>query len=194
MTGLGPGPHDFAEHTHRPAAGRASDAGVDGGAEPLVRHPAGPQALPWLVSGAPFGDHGAAWRNGPTLWTRCGTHASACRIRPVIPCWASLYQRAEWPPQADGDEIVAAVRDGWERIRPFSTGGDYVNFQLAEEDAQNRRRLPLSAPPAGQGAVRPGQRVPRQPQHQSARMRSASSGTLAIPAAVPPGCADSKFL
>ncbi|MCX5006688.1 FAD-binding oxidoreductase [Streptomyces sp. NBC_00638] len=39
-----------------------------------------------------------------------------------------------WPPQADGDGIVAAVRKGWERIRPFSTGGNYVNFQLAEDD------------------------------------------------------------
>jgi hypothetical protein len=29
------------------------------------------------------------------------------------------------------DEHVAWVRDEWERIRPFSTGGDYVNFQLA---------------------------------------------------------------
>ncbi|MEU6180423.1 FAD-binding oxidoreductase [Streptomyces coeruleorubidus] len=40
-----------------------------------------------------------------------------------------------WPPQADGDGIVAAVRKGWERIRPFSTGGNYVNFQLAEDEA-----------------------------------------------------------
>ena len=38
-----------------------------------------------------------------------------------------------WPPDASGDEIVAAVREGWERIRPFSTGGNYVNFQLAED-------------------------------------------------------------
>ncbi|HEX2142906.1 MAG TPA: FAD-binding oxidoreductase [Glycomyces sp.] len=41
-----------------------------------------------------------------------------------------------WPPDADGgDRIVAEVRAGWERIRPFSTGGNYVNFQLAEDDA-----------------------------------------------------------
>jgi FAD/FMN-containing dehydrogenase len=39
-----------------------------------------------------------------------------------------------WPPQADGDGIVAAVREGWERIRPFSTGGNYVNFQLDDDD------------------------------------------------------------
>lgn len=40
-----------------------------------------------------------------------------------------------WPPDAAGDEIVAAVREGWESIRPFSTGGNYVNFQQAEDDA-----------------------------------------------------------
>jgi hypothetical protein len=41
-----------------------------------------------------------------------------------------------WPPGADGgDRIVAEVRAGWERIKPFSTGGNYVNFQLAEDDA-----------------------------------------------------------
>lgn len=39
-----------------------------------------------------------------------------------------------WPPGTDGDGIVAAVRDGWQKIRPYSTGGNYVNFQLAEDD------------------------------------------------------------
>lgn len=42
-----------------------------------------------------------------------------------------------WPPDESGDDIVAAVREGWERIRPFSTGGNYVNFQMAE-DGQDR--------------------------------------------------------
>ncbi|MBW1599201.1 FAD-binding oxidoreductase [Streptomyces sp. JJ38] len=40
-----------------------------------------------------------------------------------------------WPPRADGEGIVGAVRKGWESIRPFSTGGNYVNFQLSEDDA-----------------------------------------------------------
>ncbi len=40
-----------------------------------------------------------------------------------------------WPPGGDGDEIVTSVREGWEQIRPFSTGGNYVNFQMAEDDA-----------------------------------------------------------
>jgi FAD/FMN-containing dehydrogenase len=39
-----------------------------------------------------------------------------------------------WPPQVSGDGIVAAVREGWEKIRPFSTGGNYVNFQQAGDD------------------------------------------------------------
>jgi hypothetical protein len=32
------------------------------------------------------------------------------------------------------DPHVRWVRDAWETIRPFSTGGNYVNFQLAEDD------------------------------------------------------------
>jgi FAD/FMN-containing dehydrogenase len=41
---------------------------------------------------------------------------------------------ADWPPDAPGDDHIAWAREGWERIRPFSTGGNYVNFQLAEDD------------------------------------------------------------
>jgi FAD/FMN-containing dehydrogenase len=42
---------------------------------------------------------------------------------------------ATWPPGAPADPHVAWARDGWERIRPCSTGGNYVNFQLADDDA-----------------------------------------------------------
>jgi FAD/FMN-containing dehydrogenase len=56
---------------------------------------------------------------------------------------------ATWPPGAPSDPHVAWARAGWERIRPFSTGGTYVNFQLAEDDStrtaaaygKNYRRL-----------------------------------------------------
>jgi len=41
-----------------------------------------------------------------------------------------------WPPGVPDDEPVAWVRASWERIRRFSTGGNYVNFQLAEDDAK----------------------------------------------------------
>jgi FAD/FMN-containing dehydrogenase len=38
------------------------------------------------------------------------------------------------PDDPRGDEHIAWVRESWGRIRPFSTGGNYVNFQLAEDD------------------------------------------------------------
>jgi FAD/FMN-containing dehydrogenase len=41
---------------------------------------------------------------------------------------------ATWPPGAPSDPHVAWARDGWERTRPFSSGGNYVNFQLADDD------------------------------------------------------------
>lgn len=41
-----------------------------------------------------------------------------------------------WPPTAPAEPQVAWVRSSWERIRPFSTGGNYVNFQLRDDDEQ----------------------------------------------------------
>lgn len=39
-----------------------------------------------------------------------------------------------WPPdEPRGDEFVAWVRHAWERVRPYSTGATYVNFQTADE-------------------------------------------------------------
>ena len=38
-----------------------------------------------------------------------------------------------WPADTGADAHVAWVRDAWQSIRPFSTGGNYVNFQLAED-------------------------------------------------------------
>ncbi|MFP5376710.1 MAG: FAD-binding oxidoreductase, partial [Acidimicrobiia bacterium] len=41
-----------------------------------------------------------------------------------------------WPPgDPRADEHVAWARGSWETIRPFSTGGNYVNFQVADDDA-----------------------------------------------------------
>jgi FAD/FMN-containing dehydrogenase len=39
-----------------------------------------------------------------------------------------------WPSDEHPEEHIAWVRNAWESIRPFSTGGNYVNFQLAEDD------------------------------------------------------------
>ena len=39
-----------------------------------------------------------------------------------------------WPPDDPrGDEHIDWVRSAWQAIRPFSTGGNYVNFQVAED-------------------------------------------------------------
>jgi hypothetical protein len=40
-----------------------------------------------------------------------------------------------WPPGAPADRHMAWVQDAWARIRPFSTGGNYVNMQTADDDA-----------------------------------------------------------
>jgi FAD/FMN-containing dehydrogenase len=39
-----------------------------------------------------------------------------------------------WPAHVSNEEHVAWVRRSWEAIRPFSTGGNYVNFQLADDN------------------------------------------------------------
>jgi FAD/FMN-containing dehydrogenase len=45
-----------------------------------------------------------------------------------------------WEPDEPGaEEFPAWVRDAWQRIRRFSTGGNYVNFQTADEDDDRLR-------------------------------------------------------
>jgi FAD/FMN-containing dehydrogenase len=45
----------------------------------------------------------------------------------------------QWPADAPRDRHVAWVREAWESVRPFSTGGNYLNFQTADEDAERVR-------------------------------------------------------
>lgn len=39
-----------------------------------------------------------------------------------------------WPPGAPADPHINWVRESWERIRNYSTGGNYINFQNADDD------------------------------------------------------------
>jgi FAD/FMN-containing dehydrogenase len=45
----------------------------------------------------------------------------------------------QWTDEAFDDECVAWVRDAWRSVRPFSTGGNYLNFQTADEDVERIR-------------------------------------------------------
>jgi FAD/FMN-containing dehydrogenase len=45
----------------------------------------------------------------------------------------------QWPSEAPDDEHVAWVREAWKNIRPFSAGGNYLNFQTADEDEERVR-------------------------------------------------------
>jgi FAD/FMN-containing dehydrogenase len=40
----------------------------------------------------------------------------------------------QWPPGGPDDEHVAWVREAWKSIHPLSTGGNYINFQTADEN------------------------------------------------------------
>jgi FAD/FMN-containing dehydrogenase len=51
---------------------------------------------------------------------------------------ADVDRPTAWPPHAAGraagaDRFRRWVRDAWRRLRPFSTGATYVNFQTADE-------------------------------------------------------------
>ena len=41
--------------------------------------------------------------------------------------------------EPDADAFRQWIRDAWKRIRPFSTGGNYINFQTADEDEERVR-------------------------------------------------------
>jgi FAD/FMN-containing dehydrogenase len=43
------------------------------------------------------------------------------------------------PDEPEADTFRQWVRDAWERFRPFSTGGSYINFQTADEGEERVR-------------------------------------------------------
>ena len=49
----------------------------------------------------------------------------------LIGCWE--------PGEPDADGFAEWVRDAWQRIRRFSTGGNYINFPTADEDEDRIR-------------------------------------------------------
>jgi hypothetical protein len=54
-------------------------------------------------------------------------------------CFA-LGVNGMWEPdEPNADTFGQWVRDAWQRVRPFSTGRTYVNFQTADEDEERVR-------------------------------------------------------
>jgi FAD/FMN-containing dehydrogenase len=45
----------------------------------------------------------------------------------------------QWPAGVPDDEHVAWVQEAWNGVRPLSTGGNYLNFQTADEDEERVR-------------------------------------------------------
>jgi len=45
----------------------------------------------------------------------------------------------QWPTDVPDYEHVAWVREAWRSVRPFSTGGNYLNFQTTDEDDERLR-------------------------------------------------------
>ncbi len=52
----------------------------------------------------------------------------------------ALGINGQWAPdEPDADAYQQWVRDGWKRLQPFSTGGNYINFQTADEGDERIR-------------------------------------------------------
>ena len=82
--------------------------------------------------------------------------------------FACVAQSMWVPDSPAGDANRSWVRSAWEALRPFSTGGNYVNFQTDDEpDERTRAVVQVQLRPARQrqGQVRPDQPVPGEPQH-----------------------------
>jgi FAD/FMN-containing dehydrogenase len=53
-------------------------------------------------------------------------------------CYMTAFA-GQWPADTPADAHVAWVREAWKNVRPLSTGGNYLNFQTADEDEQRLR-------------------------------------------------------
>ena len=73
-----------------------------------------------------------------------------------------------WPDPADNEANIAWVKDYYAALTPYSLAGGYVNFASADDQARVRDNFGTGYDRlrAGQAAVRPGQRVPPQPEHR----------------------------
>ena len=86
--------------------------------------------------------------------------------------WAEVIYGTD-PDPASGEAMRQWTLDYFDATHPYSaTGGAYVNFMMDEGQERVKADVPLELRPALQGevAVRPGQHVPREPEHPAGRM------------------------
>ena len=93
-----------------------------------------------------------------------------------------------WPDPAENEANTQWVRDYYEATAPLSEEGGYINFMAGDDQDRIRAnyRGELRPPGRGQAEVRPGQPLPREPEHQ-ALGSTASRPRRARPAARSPG-------
>ena len=117
---------------------------------------------------------------------------AASRVAADATPWA--YRDAKWtarvsagvdPDPANADAIRAWTIDYFEALHPYSMGGSYVNFMMEEgqERVQATYGSELRATRRDQGEVRPGERLPREPEHQAGVASSRRRGANERPAA-----------
>ena len=91
--------------------------------------------------------------------------------------WAQVIVGVD-PDPANADAIKQWTIDYWDATHPYSAGGAYVNFMMDEGQervkATYRDNYDRLCP--RQGAVRPGQHLPGQPEHQARELRQAVAG------------------
>ena len=96
--------------------------------------------------------------------------------------WAGVIVGVD-PDPANAGLISQWARDYWEALHPTSAGGGYVNFMM--EEGQDRVKAAYrgnyDAAGPGQAPLRPGQRLPHQPEHP-ARRRAQRLGETPCPA------------
>ena len=74
-----------------------------------------------------------------------------------------------WPDPADNEKNTKWVKDYYAALQPHSAAGGYVNFMAERRPGPHPRQLQGELRPAGrdQEEVRPGEPVPREPEHQA---------------------------
>ena len=87
------------------------------------------------------------------------------------------------PDPANNPRIMQWAKDYWLALHPHSSGGGYINMMMDEgEDNVKAAYGDNYAARPGEGEVRPGEPVPREPEHPAGEvMRLSSPSTLARP-------------